>query len=518
MSAKIGPWIRRHVAVAVAIVAVASFAAIVPSRPDRAPGDTGFAPTGTASTAPPPRPSPPATCVRSEVIGANACPPRWTGDDNGGATWEQGVSGDSVTIVVYSGTNTNQVQALTAGTSPSDAQYEDIVESFERWYNAAYQTYGRHIDLRYYVGEGGTTASSAQAVAQDLAENVGAFAVVGQNLGQVLQEELARRQVISAGLINQYAAQVYEDNAPFIYGLFPDVDLLLRNVAEYYCKRLDGRPAVHAGPGLQQTDRRLGIVHTAALHEAGPRLRSLVEECGGTVTRVVEYSPDVEVATQQWTNAMLQLEESGATTVVCLCDPVAPAFATNAAAAQGYEPEYLSSGYGGVESYQAGQLYQQDQWRHFFGPGVIPRGVGGDPLQSNGYRAYSWEHPSPDPEVAEFLSQTFNLLNVTMSGIERAGSTLDPGTFRDGLFADRIAPADPASAAISFGPNGPSPWTAIDDFTELWWDPDRTAANGEPGRPVYVDGGRRHRLGEWPTTDPTVFADDRGPQAPGSGS
>lgn len=505
-------WIRRYAPVTVALVAAAAFVAIVPSRPSGNATAT-FAPRGEptgTSTA-----SAPATCLRTEVVDANACPPTWTDGDNGGTTWEQGVTGDSITVVVYSGANNTQVQAVTAGTTPTDAQYEDIVESFERWYNAAFQTYGRHVDLRYYVGEGGSTASGAQAIAQDLAEDVGAFAVVGQNLGQVLQEELARRQVISAGLINQYAAEVYEDNAPFIYGLFPDVDLVLEHVAEYYCKRLDGRPAIHAGEELQETERRLGIVHTASLHDAGPRLASLVEDCGGTVARVVEYSPDVEVATQQWTNTMLQLEESGATTVVCVCDPVAPVFATNAAAAQDYEPEYLSTGYGGLESYQAGQLYQREQWSHYFGPAVIPRRVNGDPVDANGYRAYSWEHPSPDAEVAEFLSQIYNLLNLTMNGIERAGPALDPGTFRDGLFVDRIPPADPTSPAISFGPGGPSPYTAIDDFAELWWDPDQIGPNGKPGRPFYVDGGQRHTLGEWPAQDPNVFVDDGSPQGGG---
>jgi hypothetical protein len=500
------------------VLAVAGGIAVFPSRPsaersssvgEARPVDAAYRPRPVAAGSA-------ESCLRVVVVGAATCPPFWNGGDNGGATW-RGVTDDSIELVFFSAAQNAQVAGVVGGTAPTASQTEDMLESYERWYNAAYQTYGRRIEITFEQADGTNEPSGAQAVAQGLAEDVGAFAVVGQSLGQVLQEELARREVISSGLINQYGADVYEDNAPYIYGIFPDVDLVLEHVAEYYCKRLDGRRAVHAGDAdLRGSDRRLGIVHTAGLHEAGPQLRDLVEDCGGTVARVVEYAPEVEVATQQWTNTMLQLEQSGATTVVCLCDPVAPAFGTAAADAQGYFPEILSTGYGALDTYQAGQLYSQDQWRHMFGPAVVPRPADGEPTDSDAYRAYAWQHASPDPSLAPFLSQTYTLLNLIVSGIERAGPDLDPGTFRDGLFSGggptSGGPADPTSPTISLGPHGPSPWTAIDNLTEIWWDPEREAANGKSGRPFYVDGGLRYDLGDWPATDPEVFVDDGSPQ------
>ena len=69
------------------------------------------------------------------------------------------------------------------------------------------------------------------------------------------------------------------------------------------------------------------------------------------------------------------------------------------------------------------------------------------------------------------------------------------------------------SSQISFENWGITPWpdyTAIDDFSEIWWDPtaqgkDITTYQPGVGKYWYVDGGRRYALGKWPDGEPKMF-------------
>jgi hypothetical protein len=80
---------------------------------------------------------------------------------------------------------------------------------------------------------------------------------------------------------------------------------------------------------------------------------------------------------------------------------------------------------------------------------------------------------------------------------------------------------DPANPYVSFGDHGfyrnvdGSPrldYLAVDDMTEIWWDPDTESVDegGRSGRGVwrYVDGGRRYLPGTMPRTPPNVFVEE----------
>lgn len=47
--------------------------------------------------------------------------------------------------------------------------------------------------------------------------------------------------------------------------------------------------------------------------------------------------------------------------------------------------------------------------------------------------------------------------------------------------------------------------TGIDDSREVYWDPSAIAGDGKQGAFIQTYGGRRFRLGEWPTEDPPVY-------------
>jgi hypothetical protein len=102
-----------------------------------------------------------------------------------------------------------------------------------------------------------------------------------------------------------------------------------------------------------------------------------------------------------------------------------------------------------------------------------------------------------------------------------AGPNLNPETFRAGMFNLPPRGGGVTDPYVSFGDHGfyknldGSPrldYLAVDDMTEIWWDPDMESVDegGRSGRGVYryVDGGRRYLPGTMPDTTPNVFVEE----------
>ena len=100
----------------------------------------------------------------------------------------------------------------------------------------------------------------------------------------------------------------------------------------------------------------------------------------------------------------------------------------------------------------------------------------------------------------------------TFSAIEAAGPDLNPRSFAQAMFGLPVVGGTGSENRVSFGRNGPSEFTGVDNMMEIWWSSTRPGPDGDPGWPFYVDAGRRHDLGAWPSTEPVVFVDDGSPQ------
>ncbi len=99
------------------------------------------------------------------------------------------------------------------------------------------------------------------------------------------------------------------------------------------------------------------------------------------------------------------------------------------------------------------------------------------------------------------------------AGLQAAGPNLTAETFREGLFFGAPSAARSVTApGITYGSHdlypGGDDYYGIDDFVEVWWDPNATGPDevrkDGKGLIQYVDGGKRYRLGEW-TADLKVF-------------
>jgi hypothetical protein len=460
----------------------------------------------------------PADCPRKR-LGFDNCPYEWAGT-NTGSTYS-GVTGDTINLTIYDPKADDQTSgALGAdGSAPTPAEIQKVADAWATFVNNNFQLYGRKVRIRYRQGPGGyLDPAQANADAVTIANEDKPFAVLAPAATQPLHDELSRRKIISITALLQFTASYHAERAPYVYGLLPDLDLALDHVAEYWCSRLEGKPAAHAGTGIEGKPRKFGVIYNSDYNQGGPKLLSKIQRlCNGTVAKVVATYGDYSTAVSQSTNIIGQMRNAGVTTVSCICDPVSPLFLTAQATAQGYFPEWLQTAYFAQDADSVGRLYDQEQWKHSFGPGVI--GPATPKKQDKSYIAFTNGSPSVPESKWKGVSYYWSLLETIVYGIEQAGPNLNPVTLRDGLFKpDTFPPANgPLQPKQSFGPSGPSPWTQTDEELEVWWDPNRTAADGEKGAYFLVRGGQRYSVGAWPKTIPNVFVDDGSPQpVPGS--
>ena len=452
-------------------------------------------------------------CSRQKLIGGPSCrPPKWSGN-NGGAT-APGVTGDSITIVTYVPKRNPQVQAiLAAAGTASSAQQINVLAAYEKFFNEQYELYGRKVKLLFQEGPGdGADPAQNQADAAYIATELKAFYVNCSACAGSFHDELVRRGLPSTTVIVPFTQAYHDKSAPYLFGVLPDFDLTAQSGADYYCKRLQGRKAVHAGDAtFQAQNRKLGIIAVDTPENPGDAYKRYLERCGGEVAAVVKYASDITTAQQQATNAILQLRQSGANIVTCVCDVIAPVFFTAAATQQNYHPEWFQNGLFAQESYKAGQLYDQTQWSRAFGIGSISKP---EPLeQEEWYVAYKRGGGTDEEAIANAGGSIFSGLVQALDAIEAAGPNLTAQGFVNKMLTlPAYGGKEVGQSQQSFGKNGPGPWTRVDDHGEIWWNPSKPAPNGRAGEQHYVDGGRRYKVGEWPRTDPKVFVDDGSPQ------
>lgn len=466
---------------------------------DAGSGDGAWRPTGV-------------DCARQELITTPLCrpTPAFTGD-NGGSTMRN-VDREEIRIVVYEPGGNPQVDALLGNfgaDSNSDFRAIDALEAYVAFFNKHFETYGRQVRVIHKRGPGDASTPEQQvADAKAVAEELKASLVMSAVGSTAFHDELARQGIPSVAGGLQFLNSFYTSRSPYIFSMVPDLDLTLDHVAEYWCKRLMDRPAIHADdPVLQTQERKLGLIYPGDNVDltGGPALIEKIEACGGEVTHVVTYASDVSTAQQQATNAIAQLREAGVTTVTCTCDPIAPIFFTNAATNQAWFPEWLQNGVLLTDVPDFGRLYNQQQWANSFGVTVF--GKPSPIRETDAWTAYFAVKPDGDKENVN--GAYYGMLMYIYSAIEAAGPGLNPTTFARGLFQlPAVGGTAPHVATVSFGNNGPGPYSGIDNVTEIWWDSIRRGPDGQPGYPFYVEGGARRYLGEWPTTDPRVFTDD----------
>lgn len=472
-------------------------------------GSTGGASGGAGGGGGPP-PGDTSHCVEGKQVGGirvtPPCKPNFAGD-NGGGTY-QGVTADEIKIVLFSAEPNEQVDAIlaTQGLAVAEPDRMAAVNRFIQYMNENYELYGRKIVIKRIVGDCPTTPpdyDKCTAAAQQVIKEK-PFAVVWiTSLYATIFDIWARAGIVSVGG-SAFDVAYYNRNRPFRYDVAMDGTQSADHIAEYYCRKLAGKPADHAGASIHPTvggrgtRRHLGIVvpEIEANVATANRVKSKVDACNGKdpAPLVRTYESNIETATTQTQATVSALIAAKVTTVVCMCDPIAPVFLTKGMTSNAYFPENLLPGLGLLDYDLLGRLYDPQQMARAFGPSQLPVLTSLDDTdQARVWRAKGGKgHPCGDNGCG--LEWTF--LNMTAIGLQMAGPQLNPLTYERGLLQD--LPDLYGGVETTTWTYGPNDYTGTADVKEVYWDPNaRSRVDGKAGAYVPLNGGKRFRLGQW---------------------
>lgn len=501
-----------------------------PSGGGRAGGSTGLG--GQQATTPPPPTS--SVFVKS---GPNCRPDgrqsaislysplcaEWEpGMNNGGAT-ARGVFPDKV-IVVWHRTQSDpatDAALAAAGADDTDEDQTRIYEAFRRYFNHHTQTYGREVVVIQHHASGPNENDAAmKADVIHIAEKIGAFAVWSGTSSPVFPMEAAARGLICICTTSQ-SQQYYEAarqaspcKCPLIFSSLPTLEEYYDHIAEYWLKRLAGKPAEWAGTATARAQKRkFGLIYYEGVRgradpvrrDASQAFKNQLAQHGVDVVDI-GYIYDLSQAGNHSQGIITKLKNEGVNHVVIVGDPLYPIFITKEATKQNYFPEWFISGTVLIDTTFFGRTYDQAQWRNAFG--ISPLWVFWEDVQKS-YGARTYHHGRPGERagregVAVNVYEPF--IRYVFTAIQMAGPNLTPANASKGMLSLPPIGGTPAAPLVYFTADRP---TAIKDFTEVWWDEtgrgkDETNKEGV-GILMKSNNGQRYRAGQWPTSNPNVF-------------
>ncbi len=433
-----------------------------------------------------------------------------------GGESDQGVTDDSIKIVLYQASEGDEIYEAIAGAASDDTNVQTVEthEGFLELYEDYYETYGRSIELIPFEGSGGYfDPVAARADAAEIAA-MEPFQVWGSPGVNDFVDELAGSGIQTVQLLHGQPNEYYVENDPFVFSIGMSPLQNRSHTAEYIGKRLAGEPAEHAGdPALQSQERVFGYVALdtevdAASTATRAEFERMLGEHGTSFAEVLTYTDPITLQSSV-PGLIGRLKEAGVTTVVFTGDPLAPGFLTREATNQDYFPEWIVDGSVLVDTTAFARTYDQEQWANAFG---VSTGAARVEREAAGYyRTYDWYHCAP-PAAEDSVGLIGPYPATFYSAIQALGPDLTREGFRDALFAADPTPQGVTIPSLSWGDKDRWPFDdyhGVDDATEIWWD---AAATGEAetgnegvGMYRYVDGGARHLPGEWPDSPPDVF-------------
>jgi hypothetical protein len=431
-------------------------------------------------------------------------------DDNGGATSE-GVTGDEIKVAVWLPNEADPIyQIIREGLGFDDTvdeikeTYEGLVEIFQSYY----QTYGRTVRLEFVEASGNSLDTvAARADAAEAIEGQPFAALGGPLLANTWTEELHANRVVCLFCPGT------SDPEPTSFGLVPSVYQTRRHVVSYVSTKLAGKPAEFAGDDLKDDERVFGYLRMGISdsdENSANRMTEALGDAGVDVAETVVYPLDPVGIQEHATSAVTKMKQAGVTTVLVEADPITLPAMTAEATKQGWFPEWVLAGFPFTDTSAFGRQMDQEQWAHAFGISYLP--PASRPETNPAYQLYEWYFGEPPPAAGSLLL-TYPSVALLFTGIEFAGPDLTPEHFQQALFAYPPTPRAITQPSVDYGTElwGRDDYGGIDDFVELWWNPDAEGedelGNTAKGLYEYVDGGKRYYPDEY-TDELKVFDPD----------
>ena len=449
------------------------------------------------------------------------CVPKWTGTDNGGATY-RGVTDRTVKVVRFDQRADPTLETFfrQLDLAATDAEEDAFMAAAEKFINRRFELYGRKIVFETYKSTCETLPPAPKCFRADMARLVETkdpfFVVWNAPITSAAFDELSARKVLNAGGW-QFSDRFTNDRRPYHWDVFMSGSRIAQHVAEYWCKRLAGRIPRFAGPAVGKFDparpRVLGVVaaddsaNQQVLHELEDRVR----RCGGGVKATYSFQQDPDRAAEQINAGLDRMIEAGVTTLVCLCDAATPYFIVAGCDSKNYHPEHFIPGTGLMDFDAAARLYTNStQWRKgparnsgAFGIGSLPTL---QPFASND-AVRVWRAAGNEGEPYHMAIFDWLYYDMIATLIQMAGPVLTPATVERGAFATGSYGGWKATGGNPYVPKagfGPGDYTWIDDAREIVWSATTgSKLDGERGTYISPNGGRRYEAGQWPRTEPT---------------
>jgi hypothetical protein len=450
--------------------------------------------------------------IKIPIKVAPPCVKPWTaGTDNGGST-SDGVTADTITVVMVGGSvlDTSQDRKV------AEQAWRDVAAIYQH----AYTTWGRNVKFvwkDFGVGQQQPTEAAQRAMAIDIA-NLHPFGVLALGGGTVLTEELAARKIIV--ITGNASMKDAQQLAPYVWSGSDAgaTETLVATSADYIKARLLGKPAQWAGDASMKTKTRsFGLLYPET---AEPKYFDPYFAKDGI--KLTDEIPFAQTGTMQERAPTLvaKLKNDGVTTVIVGTDVISNIALSKQATDQQYFPEWLVIGHQGTDISGAATYFDQKQWAHAFGFGQIAPAPTSARWQ---YQLLDWYWGKDKPTwrntagVYNPSTTVFSLMGLLFTGVHLAGPPLTPTTFRDAMFSDPPSGGTACDCVtttrMGFGRDLALPgfdnyfWPT--DFHELWYDAAGKGMN-ENGQDVtglyrFIDGGKRVGFGQWSVGDTKAF-------------
>jgi len=439
--------------------------------------------------------------------------------NNGGVTWN-GVTSDTIEVVNYVADYGAEVdQILKAQGLYYNA---DTAKSWNKAYsefmNTHYQLWGRKIHVDTVEGTCQTVPPNYSCLVSEMdtiVQKYKPYAVFWETtVCSVCFAELSRLHVVNFGG-GGFSDKFHNDNAPYSYDGGESATRIQTQFAHWYCAQMAGKNAIFAGTknpaeNFRNTKRQLGVISTNDPdNEATVKsvlYPALKQGCGvSTNGHEYFYAQDINTATQQSqeTATKMNTAQNPATSVLCLCDPVAPQFGQNAFADDNYWPETLLADDQTMDFDSNGQTYSnsanngdslacptQNPCPYDNTVGLSSNDPEEAPSSMASVKVWNLQtHNAALPIAAATLQIVWNDWSMFASLVENSGPVLTP---------QRMQAAAPQMGMRGGGATGhplkgfaSNDWCWTQDVRVVYWNKAaKSPYNGQPGHYIQIEGGR----------------------------
>jgi hypothetical protein len=471
-------------------------------------------------------------CVQGTPGGAYA-------GDNGGATYKLGVTKDTITIVDYLTNYGAEVNAILAAQGSLETYQQGVVldKAFETFINKYFVLYGRKVKIIPYQGQ-------CQSVPPDMTCLPGEMdSIVDQyhpymvfwntTLCSDCYKELVRKGTIAIGGIGFSDEFAAAQNGHFYASGMSSTEVETA-FADWWCSQMSSQSVPSRTTKFAMTNnpaqnfngkpRVLGVISTNDPDNQNTVEKTLYGELArrchddaGVRAHHYYYAQDINTASQQTKAGIDAMDTTSnpATTVLCICDQVAPDFLYQGENQNNYWPENVIGDVQGMGQDVSAQGYEgslacpgnaSGSCNYDNAIGLADADNDHPPAQMEGPKIFKMGGGQGDPPASSSANSTLPTANTVntlakswvmmASLIENTGPTLTP---------ENMAARAPALGAVGGGTSqrpllsfakGIYNWTH--DVRLVWWNKHKNSPYNDSAGSYIPIGGTRYRTGQFP--------------------